>query len=482
MSATPVNEHQYNKAKLWEIGFFALNNTATNLYMFLLLFVSYYAAGIAGIAVVAVSTALTAMRIFDGITDPLVGFLLDKSEGRIGKFRPFMIVGNIVLAGSVLIMFNVTHLMPESLRLLFFIFIYAFNIIGYTCQTSVTKAAQTVLTNDPKQRPLFAIFDGIYNVLIFTGGQVLIASYLIKKHGDFNIGFFTELNTAVIILSGVFTVLALLGISSKDKKQFYGLAEKTVPTKLRDIWGLLRNNKPLIKLFIAVTVDKLAFSLLRHSVVVVMLFAILIGNYELSGTISLITIVPTLLISFWAVAKARKTDMKKAFLSATWIALGSFILLIVLFTFTDATSISLSNISLTTISFLLFYTIAIGFGAVPSTLVNPMIADISDYETSKSGKYVPGMIGTLFSFIDKLITSLSPAIVGFAVAFIGFKDSFPTVSDPLTPKLKLLTIVLAFGIPAAALLISGLTMKKYELDGQRMEEVQAIIAQKKNND
>ncbi|MDQ1004711.1 Na+/melibiose symporter-like transporter [Neobacillus niacini] len=480
MATSGVNNQQYNKAKLWEIGFFALNNTATNLYMFILAFVSYYAAGVAGIAVVVVSTILMSMRIWDGVTDPIIGFLVDKTEGKFGKFRPYMVIGNIILAATILVLYNVTHLLPESFRLLFFIAIYAIHIIGYTCQTSVTKAAQTVLTNDPKQRPLFAIFDGIYNTLLFTGGQVYVASYLIKKHGDFNMGLFTELNTLALILSGVFTVLAVIGISSKDKKEFFGLAEDTVKTKFSDFWPLLKGNKALLKLIFAVTVDKLAFSLLRHSVVMVMLFGILIGDYALSGTVSMITIVPTLLITFWAVAKARKTGMKKAFLFSTWIALGSFVALIAMFTLIDGSSISMSNLGVTTILFFVLYTMAMGFGGVPSTLVNPMIADVSDYETDKSGRYVPGMIGTLFSFIDKLITSLAPAIVGFAVALIGFKDAFPTVTDMLTPGLKLVTIILAFVIPAVALIISGLTMSRYELDDKKMAEIQESINAKKS--
>ncbi|THE12842.1 glucuronide permease [Bacillus timonensis] len=480
MSTTAINNQQYNKARLWEIGFFALNNTATNLYMFIMMFVSYYAAGIAGIGVVVVSTILTSMRIFDGITDPIVGFMVDKTEGKFGKFRPYMIIGNIILAGSVLVLYNVTHLIPESFRLLFFILIYAIHIIGYTCQTSVTKAAQTVLTNDPKQRPLFAVFDGIFVTLLFTGGQVYVASYLIKKYGDFNMGLFTELNITAMIIAGVFTVLAAIGISRKDKKEFFGLAEETVQTKFRDFWPILKKNKPLLKLITAVTVDKLAFSLLRHAVVVVMLFGILIGDYGLSGTISMITIVPGLLITFWAVAKARKTGMKNAFLFSTWTALGTFIALIGLFLFIDSSAISMSNIGFATILFVVLYTLALGFGQVPSTLVNPMIADVSDYETSTSGRYVPGMIGTMFSFIDKLITSLAPAIVGFAVALIGFKDAFPTVKDVLTPELKLVTIILAFGIPALALTISGLIMSRYELDGAKMEEIQAKIAEKKS--
>ena len=477
--ATAVNTNQeYNRAKLWQIGFFALNNTATNLYMFILTFVSYYAAGVAGLTVAVVSMVLTFMRIFDGITDPIVGFIIDKTESKFGKFRPMMIIGNAILATSVIIMYSVTHTLPQQYQLIFFIGVYALYVVGYTFQTAVTKAAQTVLTNDPKQRPVFSIFDGIYNTVIFTVGQVFVASYLVVKHGDFNMSFFVELNTIAIVAAAVCTVLAVIGISGKDRKEFYGLADMTVNTRFRDYWPILKGNKPLQLLITAVTADKLAFSLLRQSVVVVMVFGILMGNYELSGTISAITVVPILIITFIAVGVARKRGMRKSFMQATWISFLSLAGLVALFLIVDPTSMS-SGVSMALIIFTILYTLAMGFGQIPSSLVNPMIADISDYETYKSGRYVPGMLGTLFSFIDKLITSLAPAIVGFGVALIGFKDEFPTVNDALTTPVFGMTLLLAFGLPALMLIVSITCMKFYKLDDKKMEEIQTELARLK---
>ncbi|MBN2220913.1 MAG: MFS transporter, partial [Vallitaleaceae bacterium] len=89
---------EYQSAKPWQIGFFALNNTATNLYMFFFMFIAYYATGIAGLLVVAVSSVITMSRIWDGFTDPIIGFFIDKTESKFGKFRPFMVLGNAMLA------------------------------------------------------------------------------------------------------------------------------------------------------------------------------------------------------------------------------------------------------------------------------------------------------------------------------------------------------------------------------------------------
>jgi Na+/melibiose symporter-like transporter len=476
-TSTVEKDYGYNTAKLWQVGFFTLNNTSTNLHMFILGFVSYYATGMAGLAVMLISTILMATRLFDGLIDPTIGYIIDKTESKFGKFRPLMILGNLISAGTIIAVYSVTHLLPEAFQLVFFVAMLVINKIGYSLQTSVTKAAQSALTNNPKQRPLYAIFDGIYNVGVFTGGQIFVSSYLMAKHGEFNMGLFTELNSYGLILSGVFAILAVIGISAKDRKEFYGVGEETTETKLRDYWPVIKGNRPLQLLSLSASMDKLAVSLLRQPVVVVMLFGILLGDYALSGTMGLITIVPTLLITFFGVAIARKTGLKKAYVTSAWIGLLSLVSLVAFFLIIDnPTSISLTNIGFTTILFIVLYALAVGFANLPTTLVVPMIADVSDYETAKSGRYVPGMMGTIFSFVDQLVSSLAPTIVGAVVAMVGFTSAFPEVGDPLTQPLLIATLVLAFGLPAIGLVISVVAMKFYKLDAKKMEEIQTGIA------
>ncbi|HZG74017.1 MAG TPA: MFS transporter [Chondromyces sp.] len=206
-------------------------------------------------------------------------------------------------------------------------------------------------------------------------------------------------------------------------------------------------------------------------------FIVLLGDYALSGTIGLITLVPTLLITFLVVGIARKTGLKKSYVTSAWIGMLSFLGLIALFLLIDdPTLISLSNIGAATLLFRVLYSLAIGFASIPTTLVVPMIADVSDYETHKSGRYVPGMMGTIFSFIDQLVSSLAPTIVGAIVGIIGYTSKFPEVGEALTTPLFVVTLVLAFGLPALCLVVSLTAMKFYKLDAKKMEETQKGIA------
>lgn len=472
-------EQTYHSTKLWNIGFFALNNTATNIYLFIMTFVSYYATGVAGLTVAAVSIILAAMRAFDGITDPIIGFIIDKTESKYGKFRPVLVLGNIILIVSTLLMFNITHMLPQSLQMIFFIFIHAVYVIGYTMQTSVTRAGQTVLTNHPKQRPLFSIFDSIYNVGVFTGGQVYVATYLVGKHGDFTLSLFHELIPISVSTAALFTVLATIAIWSKDRKEYYGLADLNVNIRFRDYWPLLKNNRPLQMLVISASSDKLANQTMQQQPVMVMLFGIMLGDYALSGTISLITIIPSIVVTIIGVAYARRKGLKKALVGASWIGVLSFGLLSVFLLNVDTTVVSLDNIGFITVVFLVLYSIGRGIITLTPSIVIPMIPDVSDYETYSSGRYIPGMISTLFSFVDKLVSSLAPALVGFLVALIGYKDEFPQIEDTLTTALLVMTLIVAFGIPIAGWLISIIAMKFYELDAKNMEGIQIAIAKTK---
>lgn len=63
---------------VWRIVGFSGANMAVNFYMGLTMIMSFYLNGYVGMAVFLASSFSTIMRLWDGITDPIVGFLVDK--------------------------------------------------------------------------------------------------------------------------------------------------------------------------------------------------------------------------------------------------------------------------------------------------------------------------------------------------------------------------------------------------------------------
>lgn len=373
---------------------------------------------------------------------------------------------------------STTHLIPENFRLIYFVFVYAIYIIGYTFQTACTKAAQTVLTNDPKQRPLFSLFDAIYNTILFIGGQMLISTVLVPKHHGFTYGFFKESFTYVIILSAIFTSLAVVSLWHKDVKENWG--NVNVKTRFRDYWPIIKGNRPLQMLIISASTDKLATLTKTNAVTVVIIYGILMGNYSLSGKLMMITAIPTIIITFIGIGYARKLGLKRAYVLSTWLCLALSGIMFLFLVVTDLTKISITPLNGNTIIFLILLALITGIASVGGNIVIPMIADCSDYEFYCSGRYIPGMIGTIFSFVDKLISSVSTAFVGFMVALIGFKTALPTVDTPKSPELFTMGMMFFIGIPMFGWLCSLVAMRFYSLDRDKMQEVQQVIYDRKD--
>ena len=339
MSAN-TNNITYNRAKTWQIGLFALNNIATNFYMFLMMYVSYYATGAAGIAVVLISSLLTSMRMFDAVTDPIIGFIIDKTNTKFGKFRPMMIIGNVILAISTLILYNFTHRLPEgNPRVIFFVVMYAIYVIGYTFQTACTKAAQACLTNDPAQRPLFTRFDSSYMLLMGSGIAMYTSSYLVPKYGGFTLPAMTEFSTTTVIASAVCTVLAIIGLWEKDREEFFGIGDKGVKVKFKDYLSVLKGNRAIQMLIVSAATDKLALQAAGNSSVMVMLYGIVMGNYALYGKMSLITMLPTFIIILVGTKYASKFGSKKALVVTTWLSIIGYIALFLVIFVGDPTKI-----------------------------------------------------------------------------------------------------------------------------------------------
>lgn len=470
----------YNRAKTWQIGLFACNNAATNVFFFLVPFIGYYLEGIAGLAMVTVSMLLTALRIFDGFTDPIIGFIIDRTDSKFGKFRPAMIIGYVIMMVSTLLQFNIIHLLPENelLRTVMFVVLHAIYVIGYTFQTACTKAAQACLTNDPKQRPVFSSFDGIFTMLLFAGMQVYVSNVLLPKNGnEYSLDLFAELVPVAMVIAGVLTGLAVIGIAQKDKMEFFGIGIKGPAVKFGDYIDVIKHNKAIQMLIFAASTDKLANSTMRNSVVITIIFGVVAKDMSITGTMAIITTLPVFVILLVGVMFARKMGQKQALVMATWGAMIFAAIIGGMIIFGDMTQLRIdfsAGLSMFTIMFMIAYIFMGGFTGVSSSIVIPMIADCADYETYRSGKYIPGMMGTLFSFVDKLVSSLATTIVGLSLAFIGFSE-FPQPTATLTQPLLYVGVFLFVGMPMIGWITSLIAMRFYPLDSKKMEEIQVEI-------
>lgn len=477
-----------NRAKIYQLVLFPMNNGATNVYYILTMnFIAYYANGVLGLALMFATTIVTAMRLFDAVVDPIIGALIDRTQGRFGKFRPFMILGNLIMIASALIMFFGIRVVPDDLmwlRYTCFVIFYALYMIGYTFQTACTRSGQTCLTNDPNQRPMFTIFNTVAS-LVGMGIVQFLAPILGEMLGGYNSqSFFNIMIPLAIVVSAILTILAVVGIWEKDQPKYYGVGGSQEKVKLREYVGILKANKELQRLIVAGAGCKLAFSIATNMTVLCMLYGAMMGNYGgLYLPMMIIGYVFSAPFFLLTVRTSQKHGQKKSLVTYTKVALimyiGVLVLLLLWRQGVPGVNLSLTHINIYTIAFIIFY--GIGYGAYYATadMPIPMVADCSDYETYRSGRYIPGIMGTLFSMVDKLVSSLGSTIVGAAVAVIGI-TTLPDSTTPYAPGMEWVVVVLFCVVPMIAWIATLIAMKGYTLTGKRMKEIQKVNAKRRD--
>ncbi len=411
---------------MYQLVLFPFNNGATNVYYVLLMnYIAYYANGVLGLVLAFATTMVTVTRALDAFIDPVVGMLIDRTETKFGKFRPFMVLGNVVMIVSSLLLFYGTRLIPEdatAVKYVAYTVFYTLLMVGYSIQTSCTRSGQTCLTNDPKQRPTFTLFNTIAS-LVGMGVTMAVASIV-----GGNVGFGT----------------------------------------------------------------KFAFAVATNTSVGVLLYSCMMGNYNgLYLPMYVMGYVFSAPFFLGGLRMSQKHGQKKTLVTFTTLALALYVGVVALLAMWNpgnpAFCLSIFSteggfhltLNAYTIIFIVLY--GLGYGAYYSTadMAIPMIADCSDYEMYRSGNYAPGVIGTLFSFVDKLVSSLSTTVVGIVLLAVGLTQ-LPDTTTPYADGMNWLTIVLFCVIPMIAWVLTLLAMKGYTLTGERMKEIQAVNACRKD--
>ena len=156
----------------------------------------------------AIATMFLVCRIFDGVTDLVMGGIVDKTSSRLGKARPWLIASApLTLLGIVLLM-NVPAGLGETGKLAYAYITYIFmNCIVYTIYGISNTALLPLMTHDKNESTMLATFSALGNNIIGLLAGSLITPLVL------NFGW----KTSSVILGGAACVLILIsGLLNKE--------------------------------------------------------------------------------------------------------------------------------------------------------------------------------------------------------------------------------------------------------------------------
>ena len=452
LTQSEIDGVDYRRAKLWQIILVAFN-AFNGMAMYFLIGLASYSASIGyGIATLVVGGLLTFTRIFDAITDPLLAFLYDRVNTPFGKVRPLMILGWAIQSAGVLLMFNVFSSKGHGIPV--FLACYMLYVIGYTIVNMTAQTLPALLTNDPKQRPTVGVWQTALNYITPMALNIVVYTKLMPAFGgSFNQEFLNVVTWVCIALSFVGVVLVCIGISAYDKPENFKGIGKRERLKFKDMWDVLKNNKPLQSYIISASSDKIAQQASSASIVSTMLNGILIGNMGLATTLSMIGMFPSIIFAILGARYAGKHGNKESIVAWTRYSIYANIAMIAFFIVTRFT--------------------------VGTTANTGFMADLIDYELDRGGKYIPAVVSGTYSLVDKIVSSFSAAIATGCVALIGYTTTMPQPTDEATSGVFWMTMFLRYGLAVLGFICTLLAMRKCNLGKAEMVEVQKRIADKK---
>lgn len=455
------------KTKKYEIFLFTFNSVSSNAALLLMGYYMFFTQNVLGLAASVVGIIATIMRVWDAVTDPIIGLMIDKTDGRFGKFRPYIGASFFLMCIPMVLLFYTPVHWGTTVKYIYTALMYTIYVIGYTCQTCSTRAAQAILTKDPRQRPLFSQFQtvtvGISGaVLPFLMTTIMAPRYELKMLAP---EFWRNIVWIFVVLMGAATLMAIVGLRKCDVHENFGTVTYQ-KVSYRDMWNVIRGNRAIQMLIISGASDKIAT--LMISTVSVYIFSNLLLNNALNGTFQMLSMIPTMVLSVLMINIAKKQGLRKPF---SWYSMASVILLCLMLVIGAKPE--------TAGIFLIIYAVQNVLVKTINYMTTPMIADCTDYETYRSGKFVPGIVGTVFTFVDKFISAFGTMLVGFALSFAGVgNQALPT--DTYISDRFYWTIMICFCVPMIiGNLANVIAMRFYPLTKEKMEEIQIALRERK---
>ena len=127
-----------------------------------------------GVPVQLAGAVTTLVLIFDMVTDPLIGYLSDRTSTRWGRRAPWMALGAVVLAGGTIGLFGVPLGLSTTGNLLWVTAFFVLATVGFTMVAIPYGAMAGEITQSPQERSAMTGYRMAFaSIGILLGGAII---------------------------------------------------------------------------------------------------------------------------------------------------------------------------------------------------------------------------------------------------------------------------------------------------------------------
>lgn len=415
-------------------------------------------------------------KIFDGLNDPIMGVIVDKTRSKWGKMRPYLILGAIpfgIIALSLFVPPEITmgdktiflypHYFSYSSKVVYmYVTYFAYGIIATLVGVPLGGLSAVVSPNTQERTKIISI-SRILGSIGEQSSLVLISLFLILFSKKIGISYFASA-AVICVLAPIFMIIS--GLQLKERIE----PSLEIPN-LWDGFKYLFKNKPFLMMILS---NLLTFfrNLVSASIIYVVTY--IYFNASLQIWFALPGAIASMLGMLFAPMLKKRMEAKQLFIFATiFHSVGLAVVFLVGYHVPWYLTAGL----------MFFAMLPVGILNVVPTL---MAADTLDYWEYQTGERREGVTFALMSLRSKVASGFKDFVLSYILIFIGFTqfgigelipgtDVYYQDPDKTVPGLFLMFTL----IPAITNLVSIIPMKFYNLSGSTLKEIQEELSQRR---
>ena len=441
----------YNK-----VGYGSGDVAGNVVYVLLSAFVMIYLTDTAGLNAGIVGTLMMVSRLFDGFSDVIFGALLDRTNTRMGKARPWMLWGFVGCAGMIIAIFAIPTELGETAKYAWFFIAYTLlNAVFYTANNIAYSALTALITRNGSER----VQMGSIRFMFAFGTNLLIQSITVggvAMFGGGAVGWRTMAIIYALLGLGVNT-LSVLSVKELPPEELDGQSEdepKDDKLSVAESAKMLVSNKYYLIILIVFLLTQIFTAMLNMGIY---FMTYILGDANLLGTFAWAINIPLIVgLMITPLVVSRFGGMYRINVVGYVIAtLGRLGVLVAAYLHNVPLMLVLSGIA------------ALGMSSLQGTL-NALIAEASEHTWLRTGKRIDGLMFSCTSLGVKVGGGIGTAVSGWLLAASGYDGQLSVQPDSAVQMLYVMYVW--FPLIANGLILFLLTRLDVEKVNARLKE------------
>ncbi|MDS0527436.1 MFS transporter [Clostridium sp. SHJSY1] len=431
-------------------GGFAANILIQSINMYLIFFYT----DVFKISAITAGTLFLVARVVDSIVDFSMGYIIDRTKSKWGKFRPYVMFGCLPLCVLGILCFTVPEF-NDIAKVVYAYVTYLLVMVFYSIVTIPTTAILPAITQEPTERIKlnnFAQFLGMTGMMIVAVGTMPLVGIL--GGGNQAKGFFFTISLYSVVS---FILFVIWSFKVRERVVVKKQHEKI---KLKEAFPIILKNKYLLLLSGAFVFFMSGFTIRNNSQMYYLTYSL--QRPDLVSIVGLLSMLPLILIILLVPFIVGKIGKRNALI------LG---MIIVIVANTSQYFVGFDNVSM-----LLTLTVisAIGSGLfVP--LVWGLLPDTVDYAEWKFGKRAEGIISSTFIFLQKCSSGVAGYVAGVGLVVFGYIPNVIQSVDTMKG------ISFLYNVAGSILsIIAVVFMIFYDLDNKKYNKIIQELHEREN--